>query len=140
MNRLHGVMGWFGSTNSKFFIKFLHYLSQSVQNQLGQENNKYVIVCDNTRIHTSREVERFIVKDELRLMTIAPYSPSLNPVEKVICAIKMKLKSMTLNSQREICLRLVKQWLDEVSKWKLTGFIRASSKETLYKMEQYLNN
>ena len=78
----YGVMGWFALLTQKFFIKFLHYLSQSVQNQFDQENKKYVIVCDNVRIHTSREVERFIVNNELRLMTITPNSPSLNPLEK----------------------------------------------------------
>ena len=47
-------------------------------------DKKFIFICDNAAVHTSEEVDKFISRSGLRLLTICPYRPSMNPVEKVI--------------------------------------------------------
>jgi transposase len=66
---------------------------------LNYESNKnedaagMVIVADNATIHKTKEVEKLLQEYQTSLLTIAPYSPWLNPAEKYINAIKSNIKS-----------------------------------------------
>ena len=51
-----------------------------------------IIVLDNASIHKTEKALKFIVDSKIPMITIPPYEPSLNPVEKFILAIKSKLK------------------------------------------------
>ena len=46
--------------------------------------NKFIFVTDNASVHMSSEVEKFVSMSGLRLLTIASYSPALNPSEYII--------------------------------------------------------
>ena len=47
---------------------------------------------DNASIHVSKTAKKKLSEMELQWLTICPYSPSLNPIEKVIGAIKSKCR------------------------------------------------
>jgi transposase len=47
---------------------------------------------DNSSIHKNREVREAMKELNLRILTICPYSASLNPCEKLILAIRKKVK------------------------------------------------
>ena len=55
-------------------------------------------IINNAPIHTSGEAKDKIRKMELQWLTIYLYSPSLNPVEKVIGIIKLKCRSKFYNN------------------------------------------
>ena len=58
---------------------------------LGKTDRKYVVVCDNAAIHKSKLVKAFLEETHILMVTIPPYCPVLNPVEKLILAIKQKV-------------------------------------------------
>ena len=60
----------------------------------GISGNKFIFVVDNASVHIASDVEKFVLKYGLRLLTIAPYSPALNPSEYVINCIKSKLRQI----------------------------------------------
>lgn len=47
---------------------------------------------DNASIHKEKAVHTFAKNSGLRMVTIPHYEPCLNPVEKMILAIKMKIR------------------------------------------------
>jgi transposase len=47
---------------------------------------------DNSSIHKNREVREAMKELNLKILTICPYSASLNPCEKLILAIRKKVK------------------------------------------------
>ena len=57
-------------------------------------DNERIVVWDNTSILLSEIVSKFISSAKLRVITILPYNPVLNPVEKLINCIKMKLRKL----------------------------------------------
>ena len=94
VSRLHfyGVMSISGTSTSDFVIHFLRSVCLSRNAKPGMSHKKFLFVADNASIHTSSDVENFIERTGLRLLTIAPYSPALNPSEYVINWIKAKLR------------------------------------------------
>ena len=56
------------------------------------ETKELLILLDNASIHKTKMVSKFVYDSNIRLITIPPYEPSLNPVEKFILAIKLKLR------------------------------------------------
>ena len=54
---------------------------------------------DNASIHKTLEVSTFIIDSKVRTVTIPPYEPSLNPVEKFILAIKSLLRQKKQSGQ-----------------------------------------
>ena len=90
--RVYGIMGSKSTVNSEVFLKLLKSLVKYRCTFGGELNFKFWIVCDNASIHTSREVESAIKRTAVKIITLAPYSPFLNPCEKVIGAIKSKIR------------------------------------------------
>lgn len=63
--------------NSDSFISFLAKL------KMNYLNKKINIVLDNGRYHKTKEVEKFCINNNIKLYFLPPYSPNLNPIEKV---------------------------------------------------------
>ena len=80
-------------------VQHLRYLlcfwSTSIHSnrRLNDSNGSMVIVVDNARIHVSRKTSDYCSKAKIKLITICPFSPSLNPWEKLIGAIKAKIRA-----------------------------------------------
>ena len=91
--RVYGIMGSGGSMTLDSMIHFLKKLCEERnQNELFNQR-PFVFWFDNTRIHTSSKLQSFMRQADLKAITIAPYWPILNPWEKVILALKWKLKT-----------------------------------------------
>ena len=50
-----------------------------------------IIIWDNASLHINKEEKDYIVNTEIIIWTIAPYSPCLNPTERLILYIKKKI-------------------------------------------------
>ena len=57
----------------------------------NRENESYWIICDNATIHKSKLITKFLSSNCIWMITIPPYCPSLNAVEKLILSIKQKV-------------------------------------------------
>ena len=97
--RFYGILGTEGTGNSKKFIHFLSKVLNERKKLSYQEANKFVLIMDNASIHKTLEVSTFIIDSKVRTVTIPPYEPSLNPVEKFILAIKSKLRQKKQSGQ-----------------------------------------
>ena len=86
-------MGFFGAINLKTgslltqksspfnadtFKEFLHHLLQNTR-------GKTFLILDNAKRHKARELKTFFIENQNRLVRIflPPYSPELNPIERV---------------------------------------------------------
>jgi transposase len=56
------------------------------------KNDKYMFIFDNASIHVSKLAKSYLAENKIKAMTISPYSPWLNPTEKLIGAIKAKIR------------------------------------------------
>ena len=59
-------------------------------------------VMDNASIHVSKTAKKKLSEMELQWLTICLYSPSLNPIEKVIGVIKSKCRRKLYNNNNKM--------------------------------------
>lgn len=72
--------------NSKAFIQFLFQLKKSFPDVL------IIIILDNSSIHKSGMVKKFIKKNKwVKLKYLTPYSPEYNPIERFWLWLKRKV-------------------------------------------------
>ena len=86
--KIYGIMGAEETINTKT-IK--HYVeSMLVERNLSKENRKrsFALVWDNASVNASSEAAKFYIGSRIKVITIVPYTPALNPAEKLISAIK----------------------------------------------------
>lgn len=86
-------------TTSEIFYRYLLELSEHRPNELK------IIVIDNAGFHS---LNNFKLPDNIILLRIPPYSPELNPSEKIWHYIKQSYKNRVFETLSE-----VKKWLHE---------------------------
>ena len=91
-NNFYGIMANENTNNSKIFGYFISNVWNYRTRNLNRSNGDLWFVADNASIHKTKEIRNLIDCNELHMLTIPPYWPSLNPVETVIQSIKAKLK------------------------------------------------
>ena len=77
-----------------------------------KDEKPLVIICDNAKIHTQKDVLRACEFLNIQLIFLPPYSPDLNPIEDLWRIIKKEVYSATYDSLAE----LIKIVLDEFDK------------------------
>ena len=92
--RFYGIMGTMNTGNSKMFLRFIKNLTKYQSCWTNDDKDRWCIVLDNSTIHTCNEIQEELCELQVRLITIWPYSPFLNPAEKLICWVKEKVNSM----------------------------------------------
>ena len=65
----------------------------------SNEIRQLMIVLDDVSIHKTKKALKFIVDSKIPMITIPPFEPSFNPVEKFILAIKSKLRQKKQRGQ-----------------------------------------
>lgn len=91
---------------------FLYFLGFLVEHYKKQGVKKLIIVLDNARIHHAKLLKPFLEenKDFLFLHFIPPYSPELNPIERVWWLMR---KSITHNRY----VKTINERLEQYFKW-----------------------
>lgn len=74
-----------GSVDSKIFLEFLTEMINSFEEE---EKNNIIIIMDNARFHTTKEIISFFKDNKLKGLTICPYRSYLNMIELVFRYIK----------------------------------------------------
>ena len=92
VQRIYGVYGTTSTHKNASFISFISNALEYRTNVWKLTDTNLVIVWDNSSIHKSIEVKNFIRKFKIKILTISPYCPTLNPAEKMILYIKQKIK------------------------------------------------
>ena len=92
--RLYGLMGVQGKWDSSVYKFYINKMFSDLESSTRLLDNERIVVWDNASIHLSEIVSKFISSTKSRVITIPPYNPVLNPVEKLINCIKMKLRKL----------------------------------------------
>ena len=86
-----------------------------------------MVVIDNAGFHSTKNIT---IPDNIILINIPPYSPELNPSEKIWQYIKQRFKNQTFNDMREL-----EDWIqDQVNKLS-TSLIKSITHMKLYNNE-----
>ena len=97
--RMYGIMFNKNANDSLSFIYFLQQLAMIRRVSHLLLNNKWWVIADNASIHLSIKVQEWLEKSSMRLITISPYYPSLNPTEMVLDAIKCEIRNLLLENR-----------------------------------------
>lgn len=90
--------------NAKSFKKFLKKVLKNYK------NNRVVMVLDNVQYHHAKKLQGFLAKrkESLELLFLPPYSPDLNPMERVWWLMRKRI------THNRACIsideRIVKFW------------------------------
>ena len=91
--RFYGIKGTQRSGDSKMFLRFTKNLIKYRWSWDNDDNAKWWIILDNATIHTSKEIREDLRDLKVKMITICPYCPFLNPAEKLILWVKEKIRS-----------------------------------------------
>nr|WP_249394171.1 IS630 family transposase [Deinococcus sp. QL22] len=74
-----------GTSKTNNVLAFLHHVLKQVPGEM-------VVVLDNAAIHRAKAVSAFVeTVERLTLVYLPPYSPELNPIEKVWAYVKRNI-------------------------------------------------
>ena len=96
------ILRYYGDNWTGTAQKFIHFLRKVLKQRMktiSLEMRRFFIILDNASIHKTREVLKFVSDSKIRVLTIPPYEPSLNPVEKFILTLKSKLRQKKQRGQ-----------------------------------------
>ena len=93
-NALIGSMIYRETMESEFFEEWFREILLRDIEKLGK---RVLIVMDNARFHRKNILENIIKETEHCLLFLPPYSPDLNPIEKLWANMKKKLKDIAHN-------------------------------------------
>lgn len=94
-----------GAIKTKDVLAFLEHVLKHVPGEI-------VLVLDNAAIHRAKAVSAFVdAAERLSLMYLPPYSPELNPIEKVWAYVKRNvLGNFCARTTNELKARLRSGW------------------------------
>jgi len=78
LNSLRVVSSEKDKVNGEKIIEFLKFLEES-----EPQKSKIFLVCDNAGYHKSKLVKEFLAHSRIELIFLPPYSPNLNPIERL---------------------------------------------------------
>jgi hypothetical protein len=89
------------TTTENYMIRFFELLDETLCGWFGEQyRNSTVFVMDNACVHTSVKVSNYFRWKDLSVLTLPPYSPELNPIERVFHRVKKRLKFTSLYKKR----------------------------------------
>ena len=94
---------------------------------------------DNATVHTSFDMGSFLKKAGVGAVTITPYSPALNPCDKVINAVKCFIKQKQATVNKPLSLKMLQDSFDKLAEIPASKFVEASHIECCELMKKYLN-
>ena len=78
-NRIYGLFISLETIDSTCVRYFIAQVLQNKAKLDGDEKMQTVFVCDNVKTHKSEMMKEFVVENNIKIVTITPYSPCLNP-------------------------------------------------------------
>ena len=100
--RLNGACAYTVYQGGTTAERFAEYLKTKLLPTLSKED---IIVMDNMRSHHAKVVKQLLDSSKVTYLYLPPYSPDLNPIEKMWSKLKVKL-SITLDTLTARILKL----------------------------------
>ena len=122
-----------GTVDSKIFIEFLTEMINSFEEE---EKNNIIIIMDNARFHTTKEIISFFKDNKLKGLTICPYRSYLNMIELVFRYIK----NITYKNVYNKLVDLKKDVIKILESNQLEKSLNSLYKETLEQILLFIQN
>ena len=135
--KVEGLLASTGSINSKSFWLFIKDVKES-NLQFNNWDKKSCFIFDNSSLHRSQEFKKFTNMGGIRWITIPPYTPQLNPAEKIISVIKVEARRQWMNS-RVMSLDKIRAIIDGIEKATWEKWIKSSMIES-FKYMMHMKN
>jgi transposase len=113
-------------TTSEIFYKYLVKFSKHKPKELK------IILIDNAGFHS---LKRYEIPSNIRLIRIPPYTPELNPAEKIWYYMKQKFKNKVFDN-----LSNVKLWLHDFVKNELNQKLVMSITHNKFYFDVFVNH
>ena len=84
-----------------------------------------IVVADNLAAHKSKRVRELIESRGAEIWLLPPYSPDLNPIERLWSKVKTKLRTHAARAT-DALRRATHQSLDQITKSDIQGWIQHS--------------
>ena len=108
-----------GATNKEVFQAYVqHILVPTLKS--GD-----IVVMDNLSAHKNKEVKEMIESVGAQLWYLPPYSPDLNPIEKMWSKIKSILRSLKARTQ-QVLIKAIAQALEAITASDAKGWFESS--------------
>jgi transposase len=97
------------TVNAKEYVKCLkETLIDKMDNLYGTSN--WRLMQDNARVHTASYTKEFFIKNDIKVINHPPYSPDLNPIEKIWAYLKKKVMIKAYNNLDEGIDKVTDEW------------------------------
>ncbi len=107
-----------GATNKEVFKVYIEKFL------LPTLNKGDVIILDNLSAHKSKEIRELIESAGADLWYLPPYSPDLNPIEKMWSKVKSILRKLKARTEAEL-ITAIAQALDHVTPQDVKGWFKS---------------
>ena len=112
-DRVEGIISSNKSITGQIFCWFLGDIWDWLRNN-HEDNSKNCFIFDNARLHWSKNSQQFMKEKGIKAISIPPYSPQLNPVEKLIGVIKSQIRRLWIND-KPLNLKTVEKIVDKIN-------------------------
>ena len=135
--RVEGLMASTTSIISKSFCLFIKDLKEAY-NRYDYQNNKTYFIFDNCSLHRSKDFKQFAYEHSVRWISIPPYTPQLNPAEKIIAVIKSKIRKQW-ECSKVMSLDRIKTIVDDIEEITWRKWVKSSLVES-FKLMRHMKN
>ena len=80
------------NTNREVFLEFMQMLISSIKNKYGDKYRKLILTCDGSKYHLVKEINNYLIQEEMMMLKIIPYTPEFAAIEIFINCIKNKIR------------------------------------------------
>ena len=134
--KIEGILASNISIKSFSFRKFVSDIWKWRSEYEPESFDNIFLVLDNASFHVNEAAVKFYEEQRVKWITIPPYSPQLNPAEKLIAWIKVQIcKQWTKN--KPLNLNMIKQIIDSITEQNCRGLINSSRREWMKKLNSF---
>lgn len=99
--------------NGDYIIEFLKELKAQ-----NQDKSKIYLICDNAGYHRSKKVKEYLADKQIELVFLPPYSPNLNPIERLWKFMHSIVTNNRFYSDFKSFSSSLMNFFDQISKYK----------------------
>ena len=125
------------SITHQIFCWFLSDILKRLQHG-GWDTSQVCFIFDNASLHSSSNSIKYMKEQGIKSITIPPYSPQLNPAEKLIEAIKIKVRKDWIEN-KSLSLKWIHKIVDELDRETWRKWILSSRIETINRLQTFQN-
>ena len=99
--------------NGDYIIEFLKKLEAT-----NQDKSRIYLICDNASYHRSKKVKEYLQNSKIELLFLPPYSPNLNPIERLWKFMHCVVTNNKFYANFEAFADSLKQFFENIPKYK----------------------